>query len=105
MAIMIGLVGSVASGDDILSSRHADLNTLSNWQEVQTSQTFGITQVPGAVLDYFGAMFRTMYYASQNPMATGSWVLLNWIVLGVPLAIFVFGIVLLFFSIFKGSLS
>lgn len=105
MAIMVGVVGGVATGSDILSSRSEDYNILSNWQEVQTSQTFGIAQVPGAVLDYFGAMFRMVYYASENPMATGSWILLDWIVIGVPMAIFVFGLVLLFFSIFKGSLS
>jgi hypothetical protein len=113
MALMIGIVGGIATGSDILNvstdtgtfRANSDLNTLSNWQEVQTSQTFGITQVPGAVIGYFWSAFKTMAFVSNNPMATGSWVVLDWMIIGIPLAIFVFGIVLLFFSLFKGSLS
>ena len=79
-----------------------DIKIVENFQVSNTNQVWGPVGFVAPLVGFFEALYRILLF--QYPFITGSWVIVKWLVLGPLLATVVFGLVVLFISMFTKAL-
>ena len=97
--VMMQLAGMVMEGSSLTVEMQNHLNVISSWGIVSEEQTFGLLDYIRAPFNYFGSLWAVLTY--DSPVFDGQYVLLRWIFVAPILAGVSFGLVVLFFSVFR----
>lgn len=97
------LVGSVSEGEVLAGSNQTTtLNKVMTYVEVVSEESWGTLLMPGTHLQFFEGIWELM--TLDFPIfgdINSPWQLVRWIVLGPIIATVVFGMVILFLSVFR----
>jgi hypothetical protein len=95
--VLAGLLISGAGFESTDMTYH--LNVVSHWGIVSESQTFGLFEYARAPVLYFNSLFHIISYSPQ--IFNAKFEIIRWLFLGPVLAGFSFGLIILFFSLFR----
>ena len=97
---ILGLVmeeGVVAAGE------RSTLNTLLVWQQVGSEESWGTLDIVAFVPEYFGALYSAAIW--NFAFLEGGWIYVKWIIWAPLMAMFIWGLVITFITIFQKVLS
>ena len=98
------LVGSVSEGTSLLTNETitGPVQGIMSYTEVWSEQDWGTLVHPGTHTDFFEDLFQMLLL--DFPVFEGPWAIIRWIVLAPIVGTIVFGLILMFFSIFQKSI-
>ena len=79
------------------------MNSLLVWQGVGTEESWGTWDIVSFVPQYFGALFKAAIW--DFSFITGGWIYIKWIIWAPLMAMFVWGLIITFLTIFQKVLS
>lgn len=97
------ILGLVIEEGSVGASEQSTLNGLLVFQNLQTEESWGFFEVVGFVPTFFASVFKASIW--DFAFLTGGWVYIKWIVWAPLAAMFVWGLVITFISIFQRVLS
>jgi len=97
------ILGLVIEEGVVGATEQSTLNNLMVFQKLQTEEAWGFMEVVGFVPDFFSALFRASIW--DFSFITGGWIYIKWIIWAPLMAMFVWGLVITFVSIFQKVLS
>jgi len=97
------ILGLIIEQGTIGSSHQSTLNTLLLWRQVGSEESWGMLDIIAFVPNYFGALFKAAIW--DFAFIQGGWIYVKWIIWTPLMAMFVWGLVMTFVSIFQKVLS
>lgn len=107
LIVFIWIVGAIFGATldaaiPLQEGKTSDLNILMNFGIVESQQSWGPVGFVAPIADFFGALYRILTF--QFSFIYGSWIYVKWIILAPIIATVVFGLVILFISLFTRAL-
>jgi len=102
-AAFIWIVGALGAGiyEGITygTNSTSTLNGILSWSRIFTEQDFGVLEIPGIIVGFFGSLFDiiTLNFA----FLSGDYEIVRWLILAPITALLVFGVIVTFFGIFQ----
>jgi len=97
------ILGLVMEEGVVGASEQSTLNTLLVWQQVGSEEAWGTLDIVAFVPQYFGALFKAAVW--DFAFLDGQWIYIKWIVWAPLMAMFIWGLVITFITIFQKVLS
>lgn len=97
------VLGFVIDNAQVGAEEQAKINALTYWQQIETDENWGVTQTIGGTPGYFNAIFQAAIW--NFSFLTGPAVYIKWFIWAPLMAMFVWGVILTFISIFSRILS
>ena len=98
------ILGLVIEDSAVAAEQQSTLNSLLVWQQIQSEESWGFLRIVALVPDYFGALWSAMIW-DFSFLDGGLVVYIKWIVWAPLAAMFVWGLVITFISIFQKVLA
>jgi len=97
------ILGLIIEQETVSSSQQSTLSTLLVWQKVESEESWGMLDIIAFVPTYFAALFKAAIW--DFAFINGGWIYVKWIIWTPLMAMFVWGLVMTFVSIFQKVLS
>ena len=97
------ILGLVIEAGVVGPGEQSTLNSLMVWQKIGTEESWGFWEIISLVPGFFGALFDAALW--EFAFITGGWVYIKWLIWAPLTAMFVWGLVITFLSIFQKTLS
>lgn len=97
------ILGLVIEEGTLGPGQQSTLNQLLVWQQVGSEESWGILKIVAFIPAYFGALFKAAIW--DFAFIDGNWNYIKWIVWAPLMAMFVWGLVLSFMTIFQKFLT
>lgn len=82
------------------------LSYLTSWIETTTEESWGLFQLPGFIMGFFGMLWNVMtFQAARETYLTGAASLVVWIVLAPIMVATIWGVVVVFIGMLQKALS
>lgn len=93
------ILGLVIEDSMVGPGQQSTLNALMVWQKIGTEEAWGFWDIIGFVPQYFGALFKAAIW--DFAFIDGAWIYIKWIIWAPLMAMFVWGLVISFLTIFQ----
>lgn len=97
------ILGLVIEDGTVGPDEQSILNSLMVWQQIGTEEAWGFWEIVSFVPGFFGALFDAAIW--KFSFLTGGWIYIKWLIWAPLMAMFVWGLVITFISIFQKVLS
>lgn len=97
------ILGLVIEEGAVGTPEQSTLNGLMVFQSLQTEESWGFMEVVGFVPNFFASLFKASIW--DFSFITGGWIYIKWLIWAPLMAMFVWGLVITFISIFQKVLS
>jgi len=97
------ILGLVIEDGTIGLGEQSTLNNLMVWQQIGTEEAWGAWDIISFIPGFFASLFKAAIW--DFSFLTGGWIYIKWLVWAPLMAMFVWGLVITFISIFQKVLS
>jgi len=98
------VLGLVIEDSTIGAGQQSTLNSLLVWQQIQSEESWGFLRIVALIPDYFASLWSAMIW-DFSFLSGGVATYIKWFVWAPLAAMFVWGLVITFISIFQKVLS
>ncbi len=104
--LVIGLlIGSVAESINLMEGENATtLNSMMSWSRITSEEDFGVIEFVGSIPQYFSGLFKAITLDFPIWPTGTAWEMATWVFWAPIVGTVVFGLVILFFSVFQRTI-